>query len=116
MKPGSDTDLTIPPALAAEVQAAADDEHRPAAEIVRDTLEGYLENRRWLLREQDAQQARERGLPDNDLPLTSEHRQTMRAKIAQGVRSLRAGKGTDGEALFAKMDADFEELERQGRK
>jgi hypothetical protein len=62
------------------------------------------------------QQARELGLPGNDLPLTFAYRQTMREKIAQGVRSLRAGKGIDGEALFATMDAEFEELERQGRK
>jgi hypothetical protein len=36
----------------------------------------------------------------------------MRGNIAQGVRSLRAGKGTDGEGFIAKMDAEFEELER----
>ena len=35
----NDTDLTIPPVLAAEVRAAADDERRRAAEIMRDALE-----------------------------------------------------------------------------
>jgi len=116
MTQGSDTSLTIPPALAAEIQAAANDEHRPAVEVVRDALEGYLENRRWQQRERDLQQARDLGLPDDDLPLTPEYRQTMHDKIAQGVRSLRAGRGADGEAFFAEMDAEFEELERQGRK
>jgi hypothetical protein len=40
----------------------------------------------------------------------------MREKIAQGVRSLRDGKGADGDAFFAKMEAQFEMLERQGDK
>ena len=39
--PGINTDL-IPPALAAQIQAAADDEHRPAADVVREALERYL--------------------------------------------------------------------------
>lgn len=56
------------------------------------------------------------GLPDDDVPLTEQHRQTMRDKIAQGVRSLREGNGTDGEAFFARMEADFEDLEQQGHK
>jgi hypothetical protein len=37
-----DTDLVIPSALAAEIQAAAADEHRSATDIVRDALEHYL--------------------------------------------------------------------------
>lgn len=36
------SDLTIPPALMADIQAAAEDEHRPATEVVRDALERYL--------------------------------------------------------------------------
>ena len=108
--------LTIPPALAAEIQAAANDEQRPAVEVVRDALEGYLENRRWQQREQDLQAARDLGLPDDDVPLTPEYRQTIREKIAQGVRSLRAGQGMDGEAFFANMDAEFEAIGRQGHK
>jgi hypothetical protein len=115
MTQDSATSLMIPPALVAEIQAAANDEHRPAVDVVRDALVGYLENRRWQQREQDLQQARDLGLPDDDLPLTPEYRQTLHEKVAQGVRSLRAGQGTDGEAFFAKMDAEFEELERQGR-
>ena len=45
MKPHSDTDL-IPPALVAEIQAAADAEHRPAADLVQEALERYLAQRR----------------------------------------------------------------------
>jgi antitoxin ParD1/3/4 len=39
----------------------------------------------------------------------------MRAKIAAGVASLRAGKGVDGEAFMAALDAELAEQERQGR-
>jgi hypothetical protein len=41
-----DNDLLIPPALAAQIVAAAEDEHRPAAALVRDALERYLAARR----------------------------------------------------------------------
>ncbi|MGA3397707.1 MAG: hypothetical protein ABSC95_00700 [Acetobacteraceae bacterium] len=181
MKPRSSAQVLIPPGLAAELQAAADEEHRSAAEVARDALEGYLEARRWRLRrrakmnesimarrsvspvmptkvgihdfaaltqerrgwrafarhdeqgadrapiaavilahrlsaDQELARARELGLPDDDAPLTDQHRQTVREKIAQGVRSLPDGKGTDGEAFFARMEAEFEELERHGRK
>jgi hypothetical protein len=57
------------------------------------------------------QQARELCLPQDDVPLTPEYRQTLRGKIAQGVRSLRAGKRIDPEGFFAKMDAEFEQFE-----
>jgi hypothetical protein len=39
------TDLAIPPALAAQLQAAADEQHRPAREVLRDAVEEYL--RAW---------------------------------------------------------------------
>ena len=38
-----------------------------------------------------------------------------RQKIAAGVASLHAGKGVDGEAFMAALDADLAEQERQGR-
>ena len=44
MKPGSDITLTIPPALAAEIQAAADEEHRPAIEVLRDAVRVTAKN------------------------------------------------------------------------
>ena len=117
MKPESNTQVSIPPALVTELQAAADEEHRSAAEVVRDALESYLEARRWRLSaDQELARARELGLPDDEVPLTPEYRQAIREKIAQGVRSLREGKGADGETFFAKMEAEFEELDRQGHK
>jgi hypothetical protein len=41
---GGDTLLVIPLALAAEIQAAADDEHRTADDLIRDVLERYLDD------------------------------------------------------------------------
>jgi predicted transcriptional regulator len=85
MKPGSETQVLIPPALATELQAAADEEHRPTADVVRDALEAYLEARRWRLSaDKELARARRLGLPDDDVPLTEAHRQTMCEKIAQG--------------------------------
>ena len=43
------------------------------------------------------------------------YRDEMRQKIAAGVASLRAGKGVDGDAFMAALDADLAEQERQGR-
>ena len=42
------------------------------------------------------------------------HLAEVRSKIAEGQASLRAGKGTDGEAFMAGMDADLAALERHG--
>lgn len=42
MKPNNTDNLTIAPALEAEIRAVAADIHRPANEIVREALEGYL--------------------------------------------------------------------------
>ena len=52
--PNGDTDLVIPPALAAEIQAVADGDGRPAADIIRDALESYLAN--WHERMSHAQE------------------------------------------------------------
>lgn len=38
----------------------------------------------------------------------------MRSQIAAGVASLRAGKGVDGEAFMASLDAELAEQERRG--
>lgn len=40
----------------------------------------------------------------------------LRDKIAQGLRSLRGGKGADGEAFFAGMEAQLGELGGEGGK
>ena len=48
MKTGSDADaLTLPLALAKEVKAAAQEERRPAEDVLRDAVERYLSERRW---------------------------------------------------------------------
>ena len=47
--------------------------------------------------------------------MSDEYRATIRQKIAQGLQSLREGKGTDGEAFFAEMYAELDDLERQGQ-
>ena len=39
----------------------------------------------------------------------------IREKIADGVRSLREGRVTDGETFMARMDAELEDIERHGR-
>ena len=48
----------MPPALAAEVEAVAQEEHRPAEELVRDAVKRYLE----LRREQNDQAAPRKNL------------------------------------------------------
>jgi predicted transcriptional regulator len=40
-----DNTLPLPPALLAQVQAAAEAEHRPTREIFREAVEHYLKNR-----------------------------------------------------------------------
>ena len=46
MKTRSDADtLIVPPALVKEVQAAAEEEHRQADEVLREAVERYLRER-----------------------------------------------------------------------
>jgi predicted transcriptional regulator len=117
MKPASDSStFVLPPALLAELEAAASEEHRSVADIARDMIEHGLGERRWQAHAaQEWQRARELGLPDDDQPMTDEYRQVIRERIAQGLQSLREGKGTDGEAFMAQMVAELDELERQGQ-
>lgn len=117
MNPNGDSSLSIPMPLAAEIQAAADREHRPAVDFVRDALASYLEHRSWRLHaEQETTRARALGLAEDAAPLTPAYRQTMRDKIAQGLQSLREGRAIDGEAVFAEMEAEFQEMEGRGNK
>ncbi len=47
MKPGTENEpFPLPPALLAQVQVAAEEEHRPTDEIVREAVERYLASRR----------------------------------------------------------------------
>jgi hypothetical protein len=114
--PAGNIPLILPAALLAEVEAAADEEHRPVAEVLRDLVERGLGMRRWQARaEKERQRARELGLPEDDGPTTDEYRQTLCRKIAQGVQSLREGKLTDGKKFTAQMDVELALLERQGQ-
>jgi len=48
--------LSLPPALLAEVEAAAEQEYRPASDVVRDAVERYLtQSRRPVLAAQPGQ-------------------------------------------------------------
>jgi Arc/MetJ-type ribon-helix-helix transcriptional regulator len=117
MKPtGESNSFVLPPALLAEVEAAADEEHRPVADVVRELVEQGLSERRWKAHsEQELRRARELGLPDaDDQPMSDEYRQTLREKIAQGMESARQGRLVDGDAVFARIKAEMAAIERQG--
>jgi Arc/MetJ-type ribon-helix-helix transcriptional regulator len=81
MKTGDDNQsVKMPSSLLAEIQAAADEEHRTSDELVREAVERYLEDRRWQrLLAYGEQQARSLGLTDADVPrLIEEYRQEQR--------------------------------------
>jgi antitoxin ParD1/3/4 len=46
--------------------------------------------------------------------VTELHKNEIRNKIAAGMASLRAGKGTDGEGVFDRIDAELDAAERRG--
>jgi len=46
-RPAEDSTIAIPSAPLAEIKAAADEEKRPAEEVLREAIERYLRNRRW---------------------------------------------------------------------
>jgi predicted transcriptional regulator len=102
-----DVALVIPTDLAAEMREIARRDHRPTLDVVRDAVEAYLEVRR------SGGPAPSDGTEDHQP--SAEYREVMRDKIAAGMRSLREGKGVDGEAFFAAMDSELELLERQGQ-
>ena len=76
--------LIVPPALQAKVKAAAAEEHRAPDELVGEAVERYLWERRWF-RKDDVQ-----------------------TKIAQGLESLRQGRGLDGESVMADLIAELD--------
>jgi hypothetical protein len=77
-------DTLIPPGLLAEIEAAAAEEHRAPRELIGEVLERYLSERRWFRRDE------------------------VHVKIAQGLESLRQGKGLDGEAVMAELLAELD--------
>lgn len=107
--------LALPPDLLAEVEAIAEQEHRSAADLLRDLVQRGLAERWQARAEREMAKARVLGIAEDDQPMTDEYRAIIREKIAAGLQSLREGKGTDGEAFFAEMYAELDELERQGR-
>ena len=79
MKPtGENTTLTLPPALLAEIRAAADEERRAVADVLRDAMRDY------------AREARAK--------------RDLREKIAAGVQSLRAGRVAEGDGFMKPLE------------
>ena len=74
----------ISPGVLAEIEAAAAEESRPARELVGEAVERYLSQRRWFRKDE------------------------MHAKIAQGLKSLRQGKGLDGKSVMAELIAELD--------
>jgi hypothetical protein len=114
----SPTSLAIPPDLLAKIQAAAEEAHRSAGDMLRDVIERGLNAGAWQAHvAKEYQRAHEVGILEqgDGKPITDEYRQVIREKIARGVHSLREGRMTDGAAFMARMDAELAELERQGQ-
>jgi antitoxin ParD1/3/4 len=55
-------------------------------------------------------------LMDERDPFQALRRSECEWKIAQGLESLRQGKGVDGEAVFDELEAELDALERNGRR
>jgi hypothetical protein len=85
MKSETPSDALIPPGLLPEIQAAAAEERREPRELVREAVERYLSERRWFSHDE------------------------VHAKIAQGLESLRQGKGLNGETVMAELLAELDE-------
>jgi hypothetical protein len=77
-------DTLVPSNLLPEIQAAADEEHRAPSELVGEAVERYLSERRWFRKDE------------------------VHTKIAQGLESLRQGKGLDGETVMAELIAELD--------
>ena len=81
MKPRENNPIAIPPALLEEIQEAADEDRRPAGEVLREAVERYLENRRWQrLFAYGEERARALGLTEADIPRLIEESRRERAQ------------------------------------
>jgi hypothetical protein len=81
MKPTGESNFpSIPPALLAEVEAAANEEHRAPGDVVREALERYMEDREWdKVFAYGESRAKALGLTEEDVPrLIAEYRQEKR--------------------------------------
>jgi predicted transcriptional regulator len=88
MKSETPADTLVPPGLLPEIQAAAAEEHRAPRELVGEAIERYLLERRWFRKDE------------------------VHTKIAQGLESLRQGKGLDGETVMAELIAELDAPEQ----
>jgi hypothetical protein len=91
MKSKTNRDTLVPSSLLPEIQAAADEEHRAPGDIVGEAIERYLSERRWFRKNE------------------------VRTKIAQGLESLRQGKGLDGETVMAELIAELDATDAHAR-
>jgi hypothetical protein len=81
MKPtGESNSFVLPPALLAEVEAAADEEHRPALDVLQDAVKRYMREKRWQkIYAYGEARAKELGLTEEDIPrLIAETRNELR--------------------------------------
>ena len=78
--PDDTASLSIPPALAAEILAVAEEEHRPALEVLRDAVANYRVERRWRRTlAHGAARAKALGVAEADVSrLIAEYRQEKR--------------------------------------
>lgn len=53
-------------------------------------------------------------LPPDAQPLTDAYREILRRRIEAGLQSAREGRVVDGEAVFARIDAELAAMERDG--
>jgi hypothetical protein len=78
-------DALIHPRLMPAIQAAAEEEQRAPRDLVTEAIERYLSERRWFSKDE------------------------VQEKIAQGLESLRQGKGLDGESAITELLAELGE-------
>jgi predicted transcriptional regulator len=74
----------VPDDLVPALEQAAQEEHRSPRELVGEALERYLAERRYFRGDE------------------------VHRKIAQGLESLRQGRGLDGEAVIAELLAELD--------
>jgi hypothetical protein len=84
MQSDAPRDPLIHPRLLPAIEAAAEEERRAPGDLVTEAIERYLSERRWFRKDE------------------------VHAKIAEGLESLRQGKGLDGESAIAELLAELD--------
>ena len=84
MKSKTPPDSLVPADLLPAIRAAAEEERRAPRDLVTEAVERYLSERRWFRKDE------------------------VHTKIAQGLESLRQGKGLDGETVMAELLAELD--------